>query len=85
MAPPITDPRPRTPLLLHGRQVPRLLHHHDRLFARPNSRHLPRLLDCALPTNGRKGAFDRGMLVPAEVEHIVRGTRMRREGGGREL
>merc|ERR1712093_950428 len=31
-------------ILLHGCQVPRLLHHHHRLLARTNRRHLRRLL-----------------------------------------
>lgn len=48
-----TDARPSPPLLLHGRKMPRLLHHHDRLLARPNRRHLRRLLHRALPAHGR--------------------------------
>ena len=44
------DSRPRPTILLHGRQVPRLLHHHHRLLARPNRRRLRRLLTGPLPT-----------------------------------
>ena len=42
------DPRPRAPLLLHGRQVPRLLHHHDGLLARADGRDLRGVFDCAV-------------------------------------
>ncbi len=66
--PPALDTRARPALLLHGRQMPRLLHHHDRLLARPNRRHLWRLLDGPLPADGREGAVDGGLLVPEEVE-----------------
>lgn len=52
--------------------MPRLLHHHDRLLARPDRRHLRRLLDRAVPADGREGAIDGRVLVQAEV------------GGGRE-
>lgn len=48
-----TDACPRSPLLLHGRQVPRLLHHHHRLLACPNCCHLWRLLDCPMSANRR--------------------------------
>ena len=47
--------------------MPRLLHHHDRLLARPDRRHLRRLLDRAVPADGRQGATDGGVLVSAEV------------------
>lgn len=62
------DTRARAPILLHGRQMPRLLHHHHRLLARPDRRHLRRLLDGALPADGRKGAVDGGMFVPEKVD-----------------
>ena len=48
--------------------MPRLLHHHDRLLARPDRRHLPGLLDRAVPADGRQGALDGRMLVPEEVK-----------------
>jgi len=57
------DPRTRTPVLLHGCQMPWLLQHHNRLLARPNSRHLPRLLDRSLPAHRGEGAIDRGVFV----------------------
>lgn len=38
------DPRPGTSLVLHGRKVPWLLHHHHRLLARPVRRCLRRLV-----------------------------------------
>ena len=48
--------------------MPRLLHHHNRLLARPNRRHLWRLLDRAVPADGWKSAIDRGLLIQAEVD-----------------
>lgn len=65
---PTPDPRARPALLLHGRQVPWLLHHHDRLLARPDRRHLRRLLDRAVPADGRQGEVDGGVLFSAEVD-----------------
>lgn len=62
-----TDPRTRTPIVFHGCQMPRMLHNHDRLFARTNSRYLPRLLDCALPAYGGQGSANSGLLLQAEV------------------
>lgn len=50
--------------------MPRLLHHHDRILARANGRDLRRLLDGAVPADGREGALDGGMLVQAEVELV---------------
>lgn len=50
-----TDPCARTPLLLHGRQVPRLLQHHDRLLSRPDRRHLRVVRDRPLPTDRWQG------------------------------
>ena len=66
------DARPRSPLLLHGRQVPRLLHNHHRLLARPNRRHLWWLLNCSMPANRRQGSIDRGVQFQEEVEHVGR-------------
>lgn len=48
--------------------MPRLLHNHDRLLARTNGGHLPRLLDRALPAHRWQGSVDGGMFIPAEVE-----------------
>jgi hypothetical protein len=44
-------PCPRSSIILHGRQVPWLLHNHYRLLTCPNRCHLRRLLDSSLPTN----------------------------------
>lgn len=52
--------------------MPRLLHHHDRLLARPDRRHLRRLLDRAVPADGRQGATDGGVLVQAEMRNGMR-------------
>ena len=41
----------RTPLLLHGRQMPRLFHDYDRLLTRTNCRHLWRMQYRAMPTD----------------------------------
>lgn len=57
------DPRPRPPLLLHGRKMPRLLHHHNRLLACPNSRDLRRLLDRAVSAHWWESEINRGMFV----------------------
>jgi hypothetical protein len=65
-APP--EPCPCSPIFLHGRQVPRLLHYHHRLLTRTNRRHLRWMLNCALPTNWWKGSSDRGMLFPKKVD-----------------
>lgn len=62
-----TDPCAPAPLLLHGRQVPRLLYYHHRLLARPDRRYLRRLLDRPLPAYWWQGPSDRGLLVPPEV------------------
>jgi len=43
----------RPPLVLHGRQVPRLLHHHHRLLPRPDRCHLPRMHHRSLPADRR--------------------------------
>ena len=47
---PSSDSCPSASIILYGRQVPRLFHNHHCLLARPNSRCLPRLLDCSLST-----------------------------------
>lgn len=62
------EPCPCPKILLHGCQVPWLLHHHHRLLPRTNRRHLRRLLDRSLPTNRRKGTSHRGLLVPQKVD-----------------
>ena len=62
------EPCPCPKILLHGCQVPRLLHHHHRLLARTNRRHLRRLLDRSLPTNRRKGTSHRGLLFLQKVD-----------------
>jgi hypothetical protein len=62
-----TDPRIRPAQLLHGRQVSRLLHNHDRLLARPDRGRVRRLLAGAVPADRRQGAADRGVLVPQEI------------------
>lgn len=58
----------RSPVLLHGCQVPRLLHHYHRLLARPDRRHLPRLHHRPLPAHRWQGQTHRGLLVPEEVD-----------------
>ena len=45
-------------LVLHGRQVPRLLQHHRRLLTRPDRRPLRLVLDRALPTDRWQGPPD---------------------------
>ena len=72
----LIDACPRSPLLLHGRQVPRLLHNHHRLLARPNGSHLRWLLDGFMSTYWRQGAVDRGMQFPEEVEVSMRMRKM---------
>ena len=63
-----TDARPRAPLLLHGRQMPWLLHHHDRLLTRTNRRYLWRVQHRIMSTYRRQGAVDGGVLIPEKVE-----------------
>merc|ERR1712093_460236 len=53
-------------LLLHGRQVPRMLQHHHRLLPRPDRRPVRILLDRPLPANRREGSIDRGLLLPPQ-------------------
>jgi hypothetical protein len=48
---PDIDTCARAPLILHGRQMPRLLYHHNRLLARADSCHLWRLLNCPMSTH----------------------------------
>lgn len=64
------DTGARPTVLLHGRQVPRLLHHHHRLLARPDRRHLRRVLDGAVPAYGWKSTTDGGLFVPEKVKMI---------------
>lgn len=63
-----SEPRSSSSIILHGCQVPRLLHHHNRLLPRTNCSYLRRLLDCPLPTYWWKGSSDRGMLFPKKVD-----------------
>ena len=58
-----TDSRPRPPLILHGRQMPRLLHHHDRLLARTDRRRLWWVQHRAVSAYRWESAVDGGMLV----------------------
>ena len=60
------------PLFLHGRQVPRLLHHHHRLLARPDRRRLCRLLDRPLPAHRWQGQTHGGLLFPEKVNVTLR-------------
>ena len=61
------DACPRSPLLLHGRQMPWLLHNHHRLLTRPNRCYLWRLLNGSMSTYWRQGTLDGGMQFPEEV------------------
>ena len=47
--------------------MPRLLHHHNRLLARPNSRDLRWLLDRAVPAHWWESEINRGLFIQAEV------------------
>ena len=51
--------------------MPRLLHNHNRLLARPNCRHLRRLLDRPLPAHRWQGQTHRGLLVPEEIDNSL--------------
>lgn len=64
----------RPKILLHGRQVPRLLHYYHCLLPRTNSRHLRRLLDGSVPTNWWKGSIDRRLLLPKKVDVLIRSS-----------
>lgn len=46
----------------------RLLHHHNRILARPNRCHLWRVQHGALPAYGREGEIDGRVQFQAEVE-----------------
>ena len=65
------------PLFLHGRQVPRLLHHHHRLLARPDRRRLCRLLDRPLPAHRWQGQTHGGLLFPEKVNVTLRDRKNR--------
>ena len=65
------------PLFLHGRQVPRLLHHHHRLLARPDRRCLCRLLDRPLPAHRWQGQTHGGLLFPEKVNVTLRDRKNR--------
>ena len=73
----LIDACPSAAVVLHGRQVPRLLHHHHRVLSCTNSRHLSGLLDRALPTHWWQSPIDRGLLVQEEVEAL---TNYRQDG-----
>ena len=62
------DPCAQPPILLHGRQVPRLLHDHHRFLTRPDRRHLPGLHHGPVSADGRQGSINRGLLFPEKVE-----------------
>lgn len=47
--------------------MPRLLHNHNGLLARPNCRHLRRLFDRSVPTDRWQGQINRRLQFPAEV------------------
>ena len=51
--------------------MPRLLHNHHRLLARPNRRHLWWMLNRTMSANGRQGSIDRGVQLQEEVEHTA--------------
>ena len=64
-----SDSCPRPTLILHGRQVPRLLHHHYRLLARTNRRRLRRLLSGPLPAYRWQGQTYRGLLFQEKIDY----------------
>jgi len=63
-----TDSCASPTILLHGRQVPWLLCHHNRLLARTDRRHLRRLLDSSVPAHWWQGQTHRGLLLPKKVD-----------------
>lgn len=71
--------------------MPRLLHHHDRLLARANRRHLPGLHHRSLPAHGRQGPSHRGLLFQEEVnDSLSKGEQGGNDGvlkgkGGNEM
>lgn len=64
----LSDPRSRSSLFLHGRQVPWMLHNHNRLQPRTDCRRLRRLLAGSVPADWWQGKVDRGLLVQEEVD-----------------
>lgn len=48
----------RPQLILHGRKVPWMLQHHNRLLTRSNRRHLRLMQHCLVPTYRWKGEID---------------------------
>lgn len=62
-----SDTSTRAPILLHGRQVPRLLHHHNRFLTCPNCCHLWRMQYCAMSAHRRQSAIDGGLQLQEEV------------------
>jgi hypothetical protein len=50
--------------------MPWLLHNHNRLFTRPNSCHLRRLLDSVVPANRGQSQTHRGLLIPTEIDRM---------------
>jgi len=65
------DSRPRPAILLHGRQVPGMLHDHDRLLPCPNRGDLPGLHNGPVPTDRWPSTVNRGLLVPEKVRRPV--------------
>ena len=63
----------RPTIVLHGRQVPRLLYNHHRLLTRTNSRRMRRMLTGSLPTDWWQGKTHRGLLVPEKVGFAMMG------------
>ena len=55
------DTRTSPPFLLHGRKVPRLLHHHDGVLTRTDGGRVRRVQHGAVPADGREGEVDGGM------------------------
>merc|ERR1711939_785733 len=78
----VEDPCARPALLLHGRQVPWLLHHHHRLLPRPDRRRVRRLLSGPLPADRWQGQTHRGLLFPEKVDDSLCATSG--HGGGSE-
>jgi len=74
------DSRPSSTILLHGRQVPRLLHNHYCFLARTDCRHLRRLLDCPMPAYWWQGQAHRGLLLPKEVDGFTMLQRCKERG-----
>merc|ERR1711939_158106 len=81
----VEDPCARPALLLHGRQVPWLLHHHHRLLPRPDRRRVRRLLSGPLPADRWQGQTHRGLLFPEKVDDSLRATSGHGGGKGRSV